>query len=209
MPLQPTLKIAEIFSGIQGEGLRLGRPAVFVRLVGCNLRCSFCDTKNAWRGGQAMTVAAIAARVGHIAKRWPAGWICLTGGEPFVQDIGPLVERLHRDGFRLQVETNGTIPSDAAFDWVTVSPKPPAYDAAPEFRQAAREVKLVVSRELTLSVVRRIRSEFPAAVPIFLQPESNRPESRMRAVRLLNRALGERIADVRLGIQLHKVYGLS
>ncbi|MBN1939519.1 MAG: 7-carboxy-7-deazaguanine synthase QueE [Candidatus Aminicenantes bacterium] len=208
MPPQPILRIAEIFAGVQGEGLRLGRPTIFIRLSGCNLRCPFCDTKNAWQGGRPMSVAAIGTRVKSLRGRRPGDWICLTGGEPLDQDIGPLVERLHRSGFRIQVETNGTIPSDAAIDWVTVSPKPPGYEVAPIFRETAREVKLVVSRELTPSVIRRIRSGFPAAVPIFLQPESNRPKSRLRAVRLFNRTVREGLSDIRLGIQLHKVYGL-
>ncbi len=139
----------------------------------------------------------------------PSGWICLTGGEPFAQAVGPLVEQLRQSGFRLQVETNGTIPAGPSFDWVTVSPKPPDYDVVPEFRQTAREVKLVVSRELSFAALRRVRSEFPSSVPVILQPESNRPESRARAVRLLERSLRETMPDIRLGIQLHKVYGFS
>lgn len=208
MPGRPTLKIAEIFAGIQGEGLRMGRPAVFVRLAGCNLRCSFCDTKSAWSGGRLMTVAAVAAEVKKTRRPWSGEWICLTGGEPFTQDIGPLAERLRAEGFRIQVETNGTIFKDVPLDWLTVSPKPPGYDAAPEIRVRAREVKLVVSRELTLPAVGRVRAAFPAAVPVFLQPESNRPESRDRAVRLLRRASARGLGDIRLGVQLHRVFGL-
>ncbi len=208
MPGQPTAKIAEIFAGIQGEGLRLGRPALFVRLAGCNLRCSFCDTKNAWSGGRTMTVEAIAAALKRNRKDWSGDWICLTGGEPLTQDIGPLVDRFHRDGFRIQVETNGTIFQDHALDWVTVSPKPPRYEVAPGFPGRTREVKLVVSGELTLPAVRRVRADFSASVPIFLQPDSNRGESRERAVRLLKRALAEGLGEIRLGAQLHRIFGL-
>lgn len=208
MPPRPTLRIAEIFAAIQGEGLRQGRPATFIRLTGCNLRCPFCDTKSAWRGGRPMSAASVGNRVRNIEKRRPSGWVCLTGGEPLAQNVGPLVERLHDDGFLVQVETNGTIPADTAFDWVTVSPKPPGYRVAPDFRRTAREVKLVVSRELTPPAVRRVRGDFPDTVPIFLQPESNRPASRKRTVRLFNQMLREGLADIRLGVQLHKVYGL-
>ncbi|MCX6564862.1 MAG: 7-carboxy-7-deazaguanine synthase QueE [Candidatus Aminicenantes bacterium] len=208
MPAQPTLKITEIFAGIQGEGLRLGRPALFVRLAGCNLRCSFCDTKNAWSGGRTMTIEAVAAALKRNRKSWSVDWVCLTGGEPFTQDIGPLVDHFHRDGFRVQVETNGTIFKDHTFDWVTVSPKPPRYEVAAEFLGQARDVKLVVSRELTLPAVRRVRADFPASIPIFFQPESNRADSRGRAVRLLQRALSEGLEEIRLGVQLHRVFGL-
>ena len=208
MPAPPTLKIAEIFAGVQGEGLRLGRPAIFVRLAGCNLRCRFCDTKYARSGGRPMTVEAVAAAVKRLARAWPAGWICLTGGEPFVQPIGPLVDRFRADGFRVQVETNGTIFRDVRLDWLTISPKPLRYDVSPEFFGLADEVKLVVSKELTLSALRRIRTAFPAYVAVFLQPESNKRESRAKALRLFRRALAEGLTDVRLGIQLHRVYGL-
>ncbi len=208
MPAPPTLKIAEIFAGVQGEGLRLGRPAIFVRLAGCNLRCSFCDTKYARRSGRPMTIDGVAAAVGRLRKSWPAGWICLTGGEPFTQPIGPLIDRFHGDGLQVQVETNGTIFQDGGFDWTTVSPKPPRYDVAPEFPGLAREVKLVVSKELNAAAVRRVRALFPAGIPIFLQPESNKAESRAKAVRLLRRSLKEGLGDIRLGIQLHRVFGL-
>ncbi|MHB8055894.1 MAG: 7-carboxy-7-deazaguanine synthase QueE [Candidatus Aminicenantales bacterium] len=208
MPAPPTLKIAEIFAGVQGEGLRLGRPAIFVRLAGCNLRCPFCDTKYARRGGRPMTIDAVAADVGHRRRTWPAGWICLTGGEPFTQPIGPLINRFHDDGLQVQVETNGSIFQDVGFDWATISPKPPRYEVAPEFPGRAREVKLVVSKELNLAAVRRVRMLFPAGLPVFLQPESNRAESRAKALRLLRRSLEEGLGDIRLGIQLHRFFGL-
>jgi len=207
MPPRPTLKIAEIFAGLQGEGLRMGRPSIFVRLAGCNLRCSFCDTKYAWRGGRAMSAATIAAQVKRLGRRKAGGWICLTGGEPLAQDVGPLVNRLRHDGFRVQVETNGTMPGPGDIDWVTISPKPPDYAVIPSLRRRAREIKLVVSRELNLSVIRRVRAEIPAGVPIFLQPESNLPESRAQAVRLVRKTTAEGLDDIRLGVQLHRIYG--
>jgi len=155
-----------------------------------------------------MTVEAVAATVARLEKSWPAGWVCLTGGEPFAQSVEPLIDRLHADGFRIQVETNGTVFQDARFDWVTVSPKPPRYNVSPEFTGLANEVKLVVSKELTMAALRKVRASFPAFVAVILQPESNKPESRAKAFRLLRRALSEGLADVRLGIQLHRVFGL-
>jgi len=62
------LKINEIFFSAAGEGLRQGEPTIFIRLAGCNLRCSFCDTKYAWKKGQQMTVEEIAVRVSRIKK---------------------------------------------------------------------------------------------------------------------------------------------
>jgi len=224
MPRPPILRIAEIFASVQGEGLRLGEPTIFVRFAGCNLRCPFCDTKRAWRGGAAGTLraataaprggaggasgAAIAARVEALRRRFPASWVDLTGGEPYMQDLGDLIRLLRGRGLKVQAETNGTIYRPWTVDRLTVSPKPPAYACDPRLRRAADEVKLVVSKSLTLPVVARVRGEFPAAVPILLQPESNAAWSRSRAVRLLRRAARAGLGDIRLTVQLHKIYGL-
>ena len=208
MPRPPTLKISEIFASFQGEGARQGEPTIFVRLAGCNLACGFCDTKSARRGGRPVSVAAIVARVAGLRNRFPAEWVCLTGGEPMLQDIGPLVSALRKAGFRVQIETNGTIFRPIPADRITLSPKPPGYAFDPSFRRRAAEVKLVVSRDLSLADVAGVRNSFPAATPVFLQPESNAAWSRARAARLAAAALRAGLRNVRLSVQLHKVYGM-
>jgi 7-carboxy-7-deazaguanine synthase len=208
MPRPHTLKIAETFASFQGEGARQGEPTIFVRLAGCNLACAFCDTKFARRGGRSASVSGIVARVELAKKRFPAAWACLTGGEPMLQDIGPLVSALKKEGFRVQIETNGTIFRPTAADRITVSPKPPRYRVHPSFRRRAAEVKLVVSRDLTLPAIARIRKAFPAATPVFLQPESNAAWSRAKAARLAGAALRAGLKNIRLSLQLHRVYGM-
>lgn len=208
MPRLRTLKIAETFASFQGEGGRQGEATIFVRLAGCNLSCGFCDTKSARRGGRPVSISAIVARVERQRKRFPAEWVCLTGGEPMLQEIGPLVSALKKTGFRVQVETNGTVFRPVAADRVTISPKPPAWAFDPEFRRRAAEAKLVVSRGLRLDDIVRVREALPAATPVFLQPESNAPWSRDRAVRLASAAVRRGLRNVRLSLQLHKVYGV-
>jgi 7-carboxy-7-deazaguanine synthase len=203
-----TLKIAETFASFQGEGARQGEPTIFLRLAGCNLACAFCDTKTARRGGRSASVPAIVARAERLKKSFPAAWVCLTGGEPMLQDIGPLVSALKKVGFHVQIETNGTIFRPVAADRVTVSPKPPGYASHASFRRRAAEVKLVVSRNLTLPAVVRVRKAFPAGTPVFLQPESNAAWSRAKAVRLANAALRAGLRNIRLSLQLHRVYGM-
>ena len=204
----PTLKTTEIFASVQGEGLRQGEPTIFVRLSGCNRRCGFCDTKKAWRGGRETPVEKIVEEVLRLRLDCHAKWICLTGGEPLAQDVGPLVRRLHEESLKVQVETNGTFPPEPGADWLTVSPKPPDYDVHPGFPKRAREVKLVVCRALTLDAVRTMRTIFPPAIPIILQPQSNAPWSRKKALKILEDAGRSGLTGIRLSVQLHKVYGL-
>jgi len=208
MPRRPTLRIVEVFPSIQGEGLRQGEPTIFDRLAGCRLRCDFCDTKYAWEGGREMSPDEVRDLVQDLREKFPAGWVSLTGGEPFLQDLRRLARLLRREGLKIQVETSGTRHCPLAVDWLTVSPKPGSYRVAPEFIKKAREVKLVVSRDLTLGAVRKVRLSFPAATPVILQPESNRLWSRKRALRMLNEALAEGLTNIRVLLQLHKVLGL-
>jgi organic radical activating enzyme len=208
MPRPPTLKTTEIFASVQGEGLRQGEPTVFVRLAGCNLRCGFCDTRKAWRSGRELPVARIVDEVVRLQCGLPAAWVCLTGGEPLAQDVRPLIDALHEEGFLVQIETNGTFPPEPRADWITVSPKPPDYDVHPGFVKRAREVKLVVCRTLTLDAVRAVRTTFPAATPILLQPQSNDAGSRKKAMSILEGACRSGLGGIRLSVQLHKVYGL-
>lgn len=110
-------KINEIFYSLQGEGYHTGTPAVFVRFSGCNLRCSFCDTRH--EEGVMMSDEEIVQAVCH----YPATMVILTGGEPslFVDDT--LVEMLHRAGKWVAMETNGTHKVPDNLDWITCSPK--------------------------------------------------------------------------------------
>jgi organic radical activating enzyme len=209
MPPRPTLKTIEIFASVQGEGLRQGEPTIFVRLAGCNLRCGFCDTKRAWRGGRETAVEAIVDEVLRLKKDYPTAWVCLTGGEPLAQNVAPLVRRLHAAGFRVQVETNGTFPPAALADWHSVSPKPPDYDVHPGFRKRANEVKLVVCRGFDLDAIRTVRAAVPLPVPIILQPRSNARWGIDKAVRLLEDASRAGLEGVRLSVQLHKIYGIK
>ncbi len=204
----PTLKTIEIFASVQGEGLRQGEPTIFVRLAGCNLRCGFCDTKKAWRSGREISVDTIVKEVGRLRRDFPATWVCLTGGEPLAQNVGPLVRRLHDEGLKVQIETNGTFPPEPGADWLTVSPKPPDFDLHPGFKKRVREVKLVVCRALDLDDVRTVRAAFPPTVPLILQPQSNALWSRRKAIKLLEDAGRSGLEGLRLSVQLHKLYGL-
>jgi 7-carboxy-7-deazaguanine synthase len=108
--------ITEIFKSIQGEGTRAGLPCIFVRLTGCNLRCTWCDTAYAFHGGRKMTVEEVLARVDELAGLLGDGkggeaavpLVELTGGEPLLQEeIYPLAEKLLAAGYTVMIETSG------------------------------------------------------------------------------------------------------
>ncbi len=99
------MKINEIYRSIQGEGILIGVPTTFIRTTGCNLRCSWCDTKYAYEEGKEMAIEEILAKV----KEHSAIHICITGGEPLLQqEIVKLVQELSDEGYQICFETNGT-----------------------------------------------------------------------------------------------------
>lgn len=189
------LQLSEIFYSVQGEGTFTGTPAVFVRLAGCNLSCRFCDTDYALRFF--LRVDDVVARVREIGGGCPM--VVLTGGEPLAQSESlELIEALQRDGRRVHVESNGTIATDLpAAVWLTVSPKE-RLDA--QMAARANEAKLIVDGRVPLEWV----ESFPAGVPLFLQPEGNKPPN----VALAYEAVKARPHRFRLSLQTHKFIGV-
>jgi 7-carboxy-7-deazaguanine synthase len=103
--LDQMLKINEIFHSIQGESSYAGNPTVFVRTTGCNLRCTYCDTKYSYYDGEMMTVD----KVVDIAVGLQSSYVCITGGEPLLQkDVLPLMKQLCDLGKKVSLETSGS-----------------------------------------------------------------------------------------------------
>lgn len=105
-----TLDVCEIFASIQGESSYAGLPCTFIRLSGCNLRCSYCDTTYAYEGGSRMTSGEILGRV----QEFRVGLVEITGGEPLLQkgEVFRLVRTLCDDGYDVLIETNGSVSID-------------------------------------------------------------------------------------------------
>jgi len=134
-----TYAVKECFLTLQGEGVQAGARAVFLRFAGCNLwsgreqdreaaQCNFCDTDFVGTDGEGGGKFAGADELaGHVETLWDGGsddrLVVITGGEPMLQLDEGLVEALHGRGFRIAVETNGTLPATAGIDWICVSPK--------------------------------------------------------------------------------------
>jgi 7-carboxy-7-deazaguanine synthase len=155
-----------------------------------------------------LSAARVVEKVRRLYERFPARWVCLTGGEPLLQDLKELVHLLKKEKFKIQVETNATRYAPLPFDWITISPKPRAYAFAPEYKKRAREVKLIVARDLRLPTIKRLRQAFPAKTPLLLQPQSNRPWSQKLALKLLDESLASGLKNIRLSLQIHKILGL-
>jgi 7-carboxy-7-deazaguanine synthase (Cx14CxxC type) len=154
--------VKEIFYTLQGEGANAGTPAVFCRFAGCNLWsgreedrdkaiCQFCDTDfvgtDGDGGGRFPTSDELARACRAACPVTPSNGsetlIVLTGGEPMLQVDQPLIDALHAQGFKIAIETNGTLPALDSIDWICVSPKA----GAPLNQKRGDELKLVYPQD--------------------------------------------------------------
>ena len=104
------MQITEIYKSLQGESTYAGLPCVFVRLTGCNLRCSWCDSEYTFTGGHRMSLEQVLEEVEHLAPN--SGLVEITGGEPMLQEreVVPLMQRLLNEGYTVLLETSGERP---------------------------------------------------------------------------------------------------
>ena len=152
------MKIAEIFYSIQGEGMLIGVPSVFVRTSGCNLRCTWCDTPyTSWRPeGDLLSVDEIAHRV----TAFKASHVVVTGGEPMIApDIASLTCRLRKAGLHITIETAGTVYSPVQCDLMSISPK--LANSTPHERESGSWAAQHERSRYRPDVVRRLICEYP------------------------------------------------
>ncbi len=115
------LPVMEIFYSIQGEGFFTGKPAIFIRLGGCDVGCHWCDVKASWNENNhpKMSIPEIVESI----KDYPSNTIIVTGGEPLMYNLSKLTAILKQKGYQLNIETSGVYPFTGDFDWVCFSPK--------------------------------------------------------------------------------------
>lgn len=190
MSTQNTIRVSEIFGPtIQGEGALIGQPAVFVRTGGCDYRCTWCDTPHAvesryrheWRS---MSAEEIFARVQDLSGHTPLT-VSLSGGNPAIQNMAPLIALGHEQGYRFALETQGSVAQDwfALLDVLTLSPKPPSsgmdtdWGALSECIKLAKNgqnktqtfLKTVIFDEGDYDYARATAQRYPD-IPFYLQP---------------------------------------
>ena len=193
--------VKEIYYTLQGEGAQTGRPAVFCRFAGCNLwsgreedraeaTCGFCDTGFVGIDGP-----------GEALRRGNSGtppYVVLTGGEPMLQVDEPLIDALHKVGFEIAIETNGTLLVPRTMDWICVSPKA----GAPLTQRSGDELKLVYPQD-AIDPAQLENLDFSH---FLLQPmdEGQKTEANVRAA--VDYCLVH--PKWRLSLQTHKLLGL-
>jgi 7-carboxy-7-deazaguanine synthase len=205
--------VKEIFYTLQGEGANAGRPAVFSRFAGCNLWsgreqdratavCRFCDTDFVGTDGEGGGKFATASELAQVCSAaWEGArfrpFIVLTGGEPMLQVDGALIEALHEVGFRIAIESNGTLPVPREIDWICISPKA----GADLVQRTGDELKLVFPQPALMP-------DAVASLPFafhFLQPMDGPELDRHTAAAV---AYCKRHPQWRLSLQTHKLIGI-
>ncbi len=192
--MKKDIRISEIFGPtIQGEGAVIGQPSVFVRTGGCDYRCTWCDTPFAvdsefrkdWRP---MSAEDVFAKVRALSDK-PL-MVTLTGGNPAIQPLGPLIALGKKSGYRFALETQGSIAQDwfADLDVLTLSPKPPssgmktdwvAFDEclAAAGQGPAISMKIIVFDEKDYAYAKEAGRLYPQ-LPMYLQPGNHTASSR-------------------------------
>ncbi|MBI0583950.1 MAG: radical SAM protein [Methanomassiliicoccus sp.] len=172
------MRISEIFFSLQGEGVLMGTPTTFVRTVGCNLDCTWCDTKYAREGGEEMSVEEVFDRV----ERHPTPFVSLTGGEPLIQeDIYRLLDLLLENNYHVTIETNGSIPLEQIPNseeiMISMDIKCPSsamadrnmYDNL-EFLSPRDQVKFVIADRVDYLFARKVLREHEVNAPVVMTP---------------------------------------
>lgn len=219
-------KVNEVFETIQGEGSFTGAPAIFIRLQGCPVGCSWCDTKHTWdikdelrqplgdiviktaetEHWAQVTAEDLLAR--FIKEGYQAKHVVITGGEPCMYDLNPLCELLHQHGYSTQIETSGTFTIKApAHTWVTVSPKvnmAGGYTVLQSALDRANEIKHPVAMEKHIDeLLQLLQHTDTTAKLIYLQPISQQRRATELAIAMCKKY------NWRLSVQVHKYLGIS
>jgi 7-carboxy-7-deazaguanine synthase len=203
------LKLNEIFYSIQGESTAAGLPCIFIRLTGCKLRCTYCDTKYAYYEGDEVTINQIIEKI----QAYPCRLVEVTGGEPMEQKETPaLLQRLIDDGYQVMLETDGVedlskVPAQVKIimDVKTPGSKMASSKSAKILQQlrAGDEVKFVLTDEADYDFARDfIRTHAIETLPlnVLLSPVMPQVDLRWLPKRILEDGL-----KARMQLQMHKI----
>lgn len=201
------MKVFEIFRSIQGEGRSQGYPSIFLRLAGCNLDCTWCDTRYAREGGTDMPCDEITGRI----SAYPGKRLCITGGEPLLQQdqLLPLLAGLHEEGYQIEIETNGTIDFRPfqPFASICMDVKCPSSGERSDlsllsYISGNDSIKFVVVDRDDCRYAEEVLESHPVRGEVFFSPVYGSEYG------TIAQFLIERNLPARLQIQLHKIVGV-
>lgn len=167
------IPLVEEFYTIQGEGYHTGKAAYFIRVGGCDVGCSWCDTKFSWN--PALHPVVPAEQVIEHVLEYPAAAVVVTGGEPLMVNMDYLTGLLKREGIETFLETSGAYPLSGTWDWICLSPKknaPPVGDIFSE----ANELKVIISSDEDFAWALENGAKVGDDCKLYLQPEWSRRE---------------------------------
>jgi 7-carboxy-7-deazaguanine synthase len=203
--------VNEIFSSIEGEGIRTGYPVTFVRLFGCNLDCPYCDTTYACKGSDffKMSVMEIVAEVADHGNRR----VTLTGGEPLIhRDVFQLVHELTKSGFEVNIETNGAVYigeyTDIRDTIITMDYKTPSSGMTDKMDMSNMSIlrkqdvlKFVVGNLEDLEDMKRVLEHYKPDCSVFVSPIFGQ----ITPVEIVNYIKENNLQECRVQVQLHKI----
>jgi len=190
-------KIANIFSSIQGEGSFIGTAFSFVRFYGCDLKCDFCDDELHKSVFTNMSGDEILDKL----SLYKTKNVVITGGEPSIQDINPLITTLQNRGYFVAIETNGlNIENIKQANWITYSPK----NLTNLLQEGFSEIKFLIDKDTDFSAILKYRTNKPK----FLQPINESVSINTANIRRCIE-LVEKYPEFRLSPQLHKFLGVE
>ncbi len=167
------IPLVEEFYTLQGEGYHTGTAAYFIRVGGCDVGCSWCDTKFSWNPDLHPVVAV--EDIVNRAMNYPAGAVVVTGGEPLMTNMEPLTALLKKNGIQTFLETSGAYPLSGQWDWICLSPKknmPPVGD----IHNKASELKVIVAEESDIEWAIEHSALVSDSCRLYLQPEWSKRE---------------------------------
>ena len=168
------LPLVEEFYSIQGEGYHTGKAAYFIRIGGCDVGCSWCDTKFSWNPNLHPVVPA--EQILEHVTAFPAAAVVVTGGEPLMVNLDYLTGLLRQKGIETFLETSGAYPLSGKWDWICLSPKKSAPPVEELFKQA-HELKVIIETKEDIDWAVENGSRVKETCKLFLQPEWSQRET--------------------------------
>lgn len=195
------LPLMEEFYSLQGEGFNTGKASYFIRVGGCDIGCSWCDSKRSWQAGlhPLVDVDLIIAR----AVLFPGKSLLVTGGEPTSYDLGYLTEQAAGNGLSTYLETSGAYPLTGQWDWICLSPKP-QNPPQPEYYNKAQELKVIIYEHNDFGWAEEMASRVHPACHLYLQPEWS--QRKVMTPAIISYILEH--PHWRISMQAHKVWGI-